>query len=82
MQIDLASVVAWDFRRLSKPQQSETELIRAIARGDKHAMHVLFSKHRLGVYRFALGPQFIENDKIRIAAGGPCISLLQVQDGL
>jgi RNA polymerase sigma-70 factor, ECF subfamily len=54
MQIDLASVVAWDFRRLSKPQQSEIELIGAIAQGDKRAMHVLFAKHRLGVYRFAL----------------------------
>src|SRR5262245_34070860 len=54
MQIDVASVVAWNFRRLSKLQQSEIELIRAIAQGDKHAMHVLFSKHRLGVYRFAL----------------------------
>jgi len=54
MQIDLASVVASDFRRLSKPQQSEIELILAIAQGDKHAMQVLFSKHRLGVYRFAL----------------------------
>src|SRR5262245_3452665 len=54
MQIDVASVVAWNFRRLSKPQRSEIELIRAIAQGDKHAMHVLFSKHRLGVYRFAL----------------------------
>jgi RNA polymerase sigma-70 factor (ECF subfamily) len=54
MQIDLASVVAWDSRRLSKPQQSEIELIGAIAQGDKRAMHVLFAKHRLGVYRFAL----------------------------
>jgi len=34
MQIDLASVVASDFPRLSKPQQSEIELIRAIAQGD------------------------------------------------
>ena len=54
MQIDLASVVASDFPRLSRPQQSETELIRAIAQGDKRAMHVLFAQHRLGVYRFAL----------------------------
>jgi Sigma-70 region 2 len=50
----LASVVAWDFRPPSKPQQSETELIRAIAQGDKRAMHVLFAQHRLRVYRFAL----------------------------
>src|SRR5215475_10663150 len=54
MQIDLASVVASDFPRLSKPQQSEIELVRAIAQGDKRAMHVLFAKHRLDVYRFAL----------------------------
>ena len=38
MQIDLATVVASDFPRLSKPQQSEIELIRAIAQGDKRAM--------------------------------------------
>lgn len=54
MQIDLATGVASDFPRLSKPQQSEIELIRAIAQGDKRAMHLLFAKHRLGVYRFAL----------------------------
>ena len=54
MQIDLATVVASDFSRLSKPQQSEIELIRAIAQGDKRAMHLLFAQHRLGVYRFAL----------------------------
>ena len=54
MQIDLASVVASDLPRLSKPQQSEIELVRAIAQGDKRATHVLFAKHRLGVYRFAL----------------------------
>ncbi len=52
MQIDLASVVAWDFAQPSK--QSETELIRSIAQGDKRAMHVLFAQHRLRVYRFAL----------------------------
>jgi len=54
MQIDLASAVAWDFARPSKPQQSETELLQSIAQGDKHAMHVLFAHHRLRVYRFAL----------------------------
>ncbi|MGZ5233631.1 MAG: sigma-70 family RNA polymerase sigma factor [Burkholderiales bacterium] len=54
MQIDLASVVASDFPPLSKPQQLDIELIRAIAQGDKRAMHVLFAKHRLSVYRFAL----------------------------
>ena len=54
MQIDLATVVASDFSRLSKPQQSEIELIRAIAQGDKRAMQLLFAQHRLGVYRFAL----------------------------
>jgi RNA polymerase sigma-70 factor (ECF subfamily) len=54
MQIDLASIVASDFPRFSKSQQSEIELMRAIARCDKRAMHVLFAKHRLGVYRFAL----------------------------
>ena len=54
MQIDLASVVASDLPRLSKPQQSEIELVRAIAQGDKRAMHTLFAKHRLRVYRFAL----------------------------
>lgn len=54
MQIDLASAVAWDFVRPSKPQQSETELLQSIAQGDKHAMHVLFAHHRLRVYRFAL----------------------------
>ena len=54
MQNDLATAVAWDFPRPSKPQQSETELIRSIAQGDKRAMHVLFAQHRLRVYRFAL----------------------------
>jgi RNA polymerase sigma-70 factor, ECF subfamily len=54
MQIDLATGIASDFPGLSKPQQSEIELIRAIAQGDKRAMHLLFAKHRLGVYRFAL----------------------------
>jgi RNA polymerase sigma-70 factor, ECF subfamily len=54
MQIDPASIVAWDCPRLSKPHQSEIELMRAIAQCDKRAMHVLFAKHRLGVYRFAL----------------------------
>src|SRR5262245_59099569 len=54
MQIDLASGVAWDFARPSKPQQSETELIQSIAQGDKRAMHVLFEHQRLRVYRFAL----------------------------
>ena len=54
MQIDLASAVAWDFVRPSKPQQSETELIQSIAQGDKRAMHVLFEHQRLRVYRFAL----------------------------
>jgi hypothetical protein len=39
MQIDLASVVASDFPRLSKPHQSEIELIRTIAQCDKRAMH-------------------------------------------
>ena len=54
MQTDLASVVVSDFPRLSKPEQSEIDLMRAIAQGDKRAMHLLFAKHRLGVYRFAL----------------------------
>jgi RNA polymerase sigma-70 factor (ECF subfamily) len=52
MQIDLASATALDFARSSK--QSETELIRAIAQGDKRAMHALFAHHRIRVYRFAL----------------------------
>ena len=52
MQIDLASAVACDFTRSSK--QTETELIRSIAQGDKRAMHVLFAQHRLRVYHFAL----------------------------
>jgi RNA polymerase sigma-70 factor (ECF subfamily) len=54
MEVGLASAVASNFPQPSKPQQSEIELIRAIAQCDKRAMHVLFSKHRLGVYRFAL----------------------------
>jgi len=54
MQIDLATVVTSDFSLSSKPQQSEAELIRSIARGDKRAMHILFVCHRLRVYRFAL----------------------------
>ena len=47
MQTDLASVVVSDFPRLSKPEQSEIDLMRAIAQGDKRAMHLLFAKHRL-----------------------------------
>ena len=46
MQIDLATAVAWDFARPSKPQPSETQLIWSIAQGDKRAMHVLFARHR------------------------------------
>ena len=54
MQVDLASAVAWNFDRPSKHQQSETELIQSIAQGDKRAMHALFARHRLHLYRFAL----------------------------
>jgi len=46
--------VAWDVRRLSRPQQTEADLIRSIAQGDTRAMHVLFARHRFYVYRFAL----------------------------
>jgi RNA polymerase sigma-70 factor (ECF subfamily) len=54
MQTDLAGTVAWALPRRSRPQPSETDLIRAIAQGDKHAMKALFAQHRLRVYRFAL----------------------------
>jgi RNA polymerase sigma-70 factor, ECF subfamily len=54
MQIDLARVVSGDFAPSSEPSQSDAELVRLIARGDKRAMHVLFGRHRLCVYRFAL----------------------------
>jgi RNA polymerase sigma-70 factor, ECF subfamily len=55
MQIDLASAVAGDFRQSStRPQPSQTELIRSIAHGDRRAMQILFAQHRLRVYRFAL----------------------------
>src|SRR5262249_3478799 len=52
MHTDLTGTAA--FRRLSRPQLSETDLIRSIAQGDKHAMHVLFAQHRLRIYHFAL----------------------------
>jgi RNA polymerase sigma-70 factor (ECF subfamily) len=54
MQIDLARAVAWDFSRSATQQQSETKLVQSIAQGDRRAMHVLFARHRLRVYRFAL----------------------------
>lgn len=58
MQSSLVRSIAWDRTRpkpeQSKPEQSETELIRSIAQGDKHAMHILFAHHRIRVYRFAL----------------------------
>jgi len=54
MQTDLAGTVAWALPRRSRPQPSQTDLIRAIAQGDKHAMQALFAQHRLRVYRFAL----------------------------
>jgi RNA polymerase sigma-70 factor, ECF subfamily len=54
MQTDLAGAVAWALPRRSRPQPSQTDLIRAIAQGDKHAMQALFAQHRLRVYRFAL----------------------------
>ena len=54
MQNDSATAVAWGFARPSKPQPSETQLIWSIAQGDKRAMHVLFARHRLPLYRFAL----------------------------
>jgi RNA polymerase sigma-70 factor, ECF subfamily len=54
MQNDSATAVAWGFGRPSKPQPSETQLIWSIAQGDKRAMHVLFARHRLPLYRFAL----------------------------
>jgi RNA polymerase sigma-70 factor (ECF subfamily) len=51
MQIDLARAVA---SRSATQQQLETELVQSIAHGDRRAMHVLFARHRLRVYRFAL----------------------------
>jgi RNA polymerase sigma-70 factor, ECF subfamily len=54
MQAGLASAVVCDPARPSRPQRSESELIRSIARGDRRAMHTLFVQHRLRVYRFAL----------------------------
>ena len=54
MQTDLAGTVAWALPQRSRPQPSQTDLIRAIAQGDKHAMQALFAQHRLRVYRFAL----------------------------
>jgi len=54
MQTDLAGTVAWALPRRLRPQPSQTDLIRAIAQGDKHAMQALFAQHRLRVYRFAL----------------------------
>ena len=54
MQTDLAGTVAWALPRRSRPQPSQSDLIRAIAQGDKHAMQALFAQHRLRVYRFAL----------------------------
>jgi len=54
MQIDLAGTVAWEFPRSWNPRASQIELIRAIEQGDKRAMQVLFTQHRLRVYRFAL----------------------------
>jgi RNA polymerase sigma-70 factor, ECF subfamily len=54
MQADLASAAFWGLASPSKPQRSESELIRSIAQGDRRAMHALFAQHRLRVYRFAL----------------------------
>jgi RNA polymerase sigma-70 factor (ECF subfamily) len=54
MQINLTGSIAWDIAGPSNSQQSENELVRSIAQGDKRAMHALFSYHRLRVYRFAL----------------------------
>ena len=54
MQTDLAGTVAWALPRRSRSQPSQSDLIRAIAQGDKHAMQALFAQHRLRVYRFAL----------------------------
>jgi RNA polymerase sigma-70 factor (ECF subfamily) len=54
MQINLAGTVVGELPRLSNPQPSQRELIRAIAQRDKHAMKALFAQHRLRVYRFAL----------------------------
>ena len=60
MQIDLAGIVVGELPRLSNPQPSQRELIRAIAQRDKHAMQALYAEHRLRVYRFALR---LVNDK-------------------
>jgi len=54
MNTDVTGPVAWNFRRLFEPQQTDTDLIRSIAQGDRHAMHVLFVQHRVHLYRFAL----------------------------
>jgi CRP/FNR family nitrogen fixation transcriptional regulator len=44
MQIDLASPLAWEVTRSSKPRQSQTELIPSIAQGGKRALHVVSRK--------------------------------------
>jgi CRP/FNR family nitrogen fixation transcriptional regulator len=56
MQIDLASPLARDVTRSSKPRQSQTELLRSIA--GKRALHVIFRKvapiqfsRNAGIYR-------------------------------
>jgi RNA polymerase sigma-70 factor, ECF subfamily len=54
MHTDLTGAATWDFRRGSRPQQEETDLIRSIAQGDKLAMDALFAQHRDRLYRFAL----------------------------
>src|SRR6516164_9145102 len=55
MQIDyaLANVAT---RRLANDaaERSDDSLISAIARGDKHSLKVLYARHNVRVYRFAL----------------------------
>jgi len=38
----------------SRQRRSDEALIRAIAAGDRHAMHVLYVRHNVRVYRFVL----------------------------
>lgn len=48
--IEACSAVAANDRRMP----SDLDLIRRIARGDRHAMHLLFSVHRVRVYHYVV----------------------------
>jgi len=39
---------------VASESQSDTTFLLLIARGDRHAMHMLFARHKLRVYRYAL----------------------------